>query len=127
MIYVVKIEGLLNKQIQGESRVAWMPEREDGHVLLSTPGLTGLRIGEGPQRQGYLRLKPEISKHGQGPLQIVWFQLDDEVEIESRAKMTVKNYGDSTDDEIANTRLLQRSENPFDASTHDDSVPRRLG
>lgn len=49
-------------QIQRKSRVIWMPEGEDSHVLLAPPGLPGLRIGEGLERYRHSRLEAKILK-----------------------------------------------------------------
>ena len=118
----VKIKGFLNEQIQGKSWAVWMPERKDGHVLLAPPGLAELRISKGPERHRHTRLKSQALEDGQGPFQIVWFQLDDEVEVKSCAEIAVEHYGDPADHEVPDARSLQWRKNPFDASPHADSV-----
>lgn len=124
-VHDVKIKGLLNEQIQGKSWAVWMPEGKDGHVLLVPPGLADLWIGKGPEGHRRTRLKSQVLKDHQGSFQIAWFQLDDEVEVESCAEVAVKHYGDSADHKIPDARALQRRKNPFDATTHADSVSRR--
>jgi hypothetical protein len=126
LVYGIKVKRLLNKKIQGKPRMIRMPEREDGHVFLAAPGFASLRIGKGSKGHRHPWLKSETLENGQRSFQIVGFQLDDEVEIESRAEISMQNDGNSTDHEISDIGPFQRLKNPFDTSSHGDSVPRRL-
>ena len=100
-----------------------MPEGEDLHVLLPQPGLPDLGIGKRSERYRCLGLEAQVAKGFQCPIQIVTFQLKDEIEIEGCAQISVEDDGNSSDHQISDSNSLKNCENPLDSTAHAESLP----
>ena len=67
-------------------------------------------------------MEAQIRKNFQSFLQVLGLELDHEVEVQSRSKVTVEDDRHPSDHHVANPDAIQGTENLFDPLTHGRSL-----